>query len=294
MSAFWKRCKGCLFHLFPHHLVSRIMYRVTRLHTPLANPAIRVFVRAFNVDMDEACHPGPEGYANFNDFFTRKLIPGARPIAPAENEIACPADGYISQISGYTGQHAVQAKGRLFSMPQLLGGTREYVGLCERGKFATIYLSPGSYHRVHMPVDGELLEMIHVPGRLFSVAPYASEVLDSLYARNERVISIFKTGLGHMAIVMVGAVNVAAIETSWHGLVTPPRRKTVHSRKYSGTELKKGEELGIFNMGSTVIVAFDSESIAWHTDLRPGQPVRMGQSLGQLTQGARSAGPAHP
>ncbi len=293
MNAFWKHCRGFLFHLFPHHLVSRIMYRITRLRTPLANPAIRVFIRAFNVDMHGACLPESGSYATFNEFFTRRLIPGARPIAPAENEIMCPADGYISQLSSYTGQHAIQAKGRLFSMPRLLGGGREYPGLCERGKFATIYLSPGSYHRVHMPVDGELLEMVHIPGRLFSVAPYAAETLDSLYARNERVVSIFRTGSGYMAVVMVGAVNVAAIETSWHGLVTPPRGKTLHRRTYSGTELKKGEELGVFNMGSTVIVAFESESIAWQPDLGPGHAVRMGQSLGRFTQAVSPEAQAH-
>ena len=290
MNAIWKHCKGLLFCLFPHHFISRITFRVTRLQTSLKNPAIRAFIHAFKVDMTEASHPDPEDYASFNEFFTRRLIPGVRPIAPGANVIVSPADGYISQISGYSNRQAIQAKGRWFSMQQLLGGANEYGGLCKRGKFATVYLSPGDYHRVHMPFDGTLMEMIHVPGRLFSVAPYAAEALTNLYARNERIVSIFKTGMGYMAVVMVGAVNVAAIEIAWEGLVTPPRGKTLHRKKYSGMELKKGEELGVFNMGSTAIIAFESDSVEWDPGLRLQQPVQMGQSLGRT----RSVNPDRP
>ncbi len=280
MNAIWKHCKGFLFRLFPHHFISRVTFWITRLQTPLKNPAIRAFIYAFNVDMTEAGHPDPEGYASFNEFFTRRLIPGVRPIAPGTNVIVSPADGYISQLSGYTDQQAIQAKGRWFSMQQLLGGVNEYGGLCEQGKLATIYLSPGNYHRVHMPFDGKLMEMIHVPGRLFSVAPYAAEVLTNLYARNERIVSIFETSLGYMAVVMVGAVNVAAIEIAWEGLVTPPRSKAIRRKKYSSMELKKGEELGVFNMGSTAIIAFESDCVEWDPGLQLQQPVKMGQSLG--------------
>ena len=294
MNAAWKHCKGFLFRLFPHHGVSRLTFWATRLQTPFKNPAIRLFIRVFKVDMTQARHPDPEAYASFNDFFTRKLVPGARPVAPGADAIVSPADGYISQISSYSGHQAVQAKGRVFSMQQLLGGTDEYGGLCEHGKFATVYLSPSDYHRVHMPLDGSLVEMIHIPGRLFSVAPYAAETVSNLYARNERVVSIFRTCTGYMAVVMVGAVNVAAIEISWHGLVTPPRGKAVHRRKYASVELKKGEELGVFNMGSTAIVAFDSDSIEWDPGIRLQQPVKMGQALGRFTGPLDPKSPASP
>ena len=281
MNAVWKHCKGFLFRLFPHHLVSRATYWAARLQTPLKNPAIRLFIHIFDVDMREAHHTDPEDYASFDEFFTRQLIPGTRPIAPGDGVIVSPADGRISQISDYASHRAIQAKGRWFSMRQLLGGAVEYGRLCKRGKFATIYLSPRDYHRVHMPLDGTLVEMIHVPGRLFSVAPYATEVLKNLYTRNERVISVFETELGWMAVVMVGAVNVAAIEMTSEGLVTPSKYKTVQRKRYSGVELKKGEELGIFHMGSTAIVAFESQSVKWYPGLCQQQPVKMGQALGR-------------
>lgn len=278
----WIHFKGFLFHLFPHHLVSRITFWLTRLETPLKNPAIRIFIRTFDVDMSEAIHRNPEDYASFNEFFTRKLIPGARSIAPESNAIACPADGRISQIANYQNNQAIQAKGQYFSMQQLLGGMSEYGSLFECGNFATIYLSPKNYHRVHMPFDGTLIEMVHVPGRLFSVAPYSAEVVTGLYSRNERVVSIFKTVVGYMAVVMVGALNVSGIEMSWVGLVTPPRGETIQRKKYSDIKLKKGEELGVFNMGSTAIIAFESNQTEWNKNLEPQQAIQMGQSLGNI------------
>lgn len=278
----WKQIKGILFHLYPHHFVSRITFWLTRLKTPLKNPAIRIFIRVFDVDMSEAIHQYPQEYASFNDFFTRKLIVGTRPVASESNSIACPADGRISQISTYENDRVIQAKGQYFSMQQLLGGVTEYNALCDGGHFATIYLSPKNYHRVHMPYDGVLVEMIHIPGRLFSVAPYSAEVIKELYSRNERVASIFETDIGYMAVVMVGAVNVAAIEMAWEGLVTPPSGKTIHRKKYSNVSLKKGDELGIFNMGSTAIIAFESKKIEWHKNLELQQTIQMGQSLGRF------------
>lgn len=278
----WKKTKGFLFHLFPHHLVSRLTFWLTRLETPLKNPAIRLFIRAFNVDMSESEHTAAEHYASFNKFFTRKLITGARPIDSDDQSITCPADGRISQISNYENDRAIQAKGQNFSMTQLLGGANHYGTLCKSGNFATIYLSPRNYHRVHMPFDGELVEMIYVPGRLFSVAPYASEVIKGLYSRNERVVSIFKTTLGYMAVVMVGAVNVAAIEIAWEGLVTPPHGKNIVRKKYTDISLKKGDELGIFNMGSTAIIAFEADKIKWNESLSIQEAVKMGQNIGKI------------
>ena len=279
----WKRTKGFLFHLFPHHFVSQITFWLTRLNTPLKNPAIRIFIRIFNVDMSEAVHSNPEDFNCFNEFFTRSLLPGVHEIRQDPNTIVSPADGRISQLTNYQNDQVVQAKGIYFSMQQLLGNVSEYGSLHHEGKFATIYLSPKDYHRVHMPIDGRLIEMIHVPGRLFSVAPYSTEVIKSLYSRNERVVSIFQTPAGFMAVIMVGAVNVSAISMSWEGMVTPPRKKTIHRKKYSNVELKKGDELGIFNMGSTVIIAFESNNINWLSNLELQQVIRVGQSLGTLT-----------
>jgi phosphatidylserine decarboxylase len=277
----WKQTKGFLFQLFPHHFVSRFTFWLTRLQTPLKNPAIRLFIRAFNVDMSESEHQSAENYISFNQFFTRKLVADSRPIDANANSIACPADGRISQITEYQDGQAIQAKGQDFSMSQLLGGKNEYGTLCQNGNFATIYLSPRNYHRVHMPFDGELVEMIYVPGRLFSVAPYAAEVIKGLYSRNERVVSIFKTEIGYMAVVMVGAINVAAIEMAWEGLVTPPHGKNIVRKTYSNVKLKKGDELGIFNMGSTAIIAFEASKVEWRNNLETQQIVQMGQTLGE-------------
>lgn len=277
----WKQIKGFLFHLFPHHLVSRFTFWLTRLETPLKNPAIRMFIRAFDVDMSESEHQTAEHYISFNQFFTRELLPGSRPIDSDTNLIVCPADGRISQIAQFSDGLAIQAKGQDFSIQQLLGGKNNYGTLCDNGSFATIYLSPRNYHRVHMPYDGELVEMIYVPGRLFSVAPYASEVIKGLYSRNERVVSIFKTKVGYMAVVMVGAVNVAAIEMAWEGLVTPPHGKSITRKTYNNVKLKKGDEVGIFNMGSTAIMVFEENKIEWLEHLQLQQTVTMGQNLGQ-------------
>ncbi len=277
----WKHFKGILFHLFPHHLVSRFTFWLTRLETPLTSPAIRIFMRVFDVDLRDSVLQSPEQFSTFNNFFTRKLIQGARPINENTSSIVCPADGRISQIQEYENDQVIQAKGQYFSMSQLLGGDNNYGSLCDSGSFTTIYLSPKNYHRVHMPFEGKLVEMIYVPGRLFSVAPYAAEVIKGLYSRNERVISIFSTEVGYMAVVMVGAVNVAAIEMAWEGLVTPPHGKRIARKTYSDVHLKKGQELGIFNMGSTVIVAFESNKISWHDHFELQQEVKMGQALGQ-------------
>lgn len=278
----WKQIKGFLFRLFPHHFVSRFTFWLTRLETPLKNPAIRLFIRTFDVDMSESELKSAESYITFNKFFTRKLIAGARPIDSNANTITCPADGRISQITKYKDGQAIQAKGQNFSMAQLLGGENNYGTLCKSGHFATIYLSPKNYHRVHMPFDGELIEMIYVPGRLFSVAPYSVDVIKGLYSKNERVVSIFKTKICYMAVVMVGAVNVAAIEMAWEGLVTPPHGKDIARKSYSNVKLKKGDELGIFNMGSTAIMAFETDKVEWYSNLQIQQTVQMGQALGEI------------
>ncbi|MGH8502669.1 MAG: archaetidylserine decarboxylase [Gammaproteobacteria bacterium] len=283
-ATLWERIKGWLFHVFPHHLTSRITFRLTRLDTPLKRPLIRLFIRAFKVDMSEAAEPDPARYASFNAFFTRALKPGARPLADGAQTIASPADGRVSQLGDINDGRVFQAKGQDFTVLELLGGSTQRVAPFLNGTFCTIYLSPRDYHRVHMPVDGRLREMMHAPGRLFSVSPYATRVIPRLFARNERVAAIFDTPCGPMAIVMVGAVNVSAIETVWAGLVTPPAGKRVRSIDYSrdsGVWLRRGEEMGRFNMGSTAILLFGEGCATWNAGLRVNDPVKMGQRIGR-------------
>lgn len=280
-ASFWERIKGWLFHAFPHHLMSRVTFRLVRLNTPLKNPLIRLYIRAFGVDMSEAAASDPRTYPSFNAFFTRALKAGARPIASQPDAIACPADGRITQVGDIDHDRVLQAKGQTFSVVELLGGPPERAAPFINGKFCTIYLSPRDYHRVHMPLDARLLEMVHVPGRLFSVAPYASRAIPRVFARNERVAAIFTTDFGPMAVVMVGAVNVAAIETVWAGLITPPAGKKIRSFDYVDNEpavcLERGQEMGRFNMGSTAILLFGHEAVTW--EVKSDARVKMGQRL---------------
>ncbi len=292
----WERLKGWLFHAFPHHLVSRSTFRLTRLETRLKDPLIKLYIRAFKVDMSQALDPNPRAYPTFNAFFVRALKPQVRPVASAPDAIACPADGRISQIGDIVAGTVIQAKAQDFSVIELLGGSPSRAEPFMNGKFCTIYLSPRDYHRVHMPVDGRLCEMVHVPGRLFSVSPYATRVIPRLYARNERVAAIFATPFGSMAVVMVGAVNVSAIETTWAGLVTPPTGKQITSADYSATwpgiELKRGQEMARFNMGSTAILLFSKDRAMWKAGLTLNSMVNMGECIGQLVK-ASSRIPAH-
>jgi len=284
-ATLWERVKGWLFHAFPHHWVSRVTFWLTRLNTPLKNPFVHLYIRAFGVDMSEAVEPNPRAYSSFNAFFVRALKHQARPVANAPEAVVCPADGKVSQLGDIDQGRVFQAKGQAFSIIELLGGSPERAAPFINGKFCTIYLSPRDYHRVHMSVAGRLLEMVHVPGRLFSVCSYAARVIPRLYARNERVAAIFSTTFGPMAVVMVGAVNVSAIETAWAGLITPPAGKTVRSVEYRqvspAVQLNRGQEMGRFNMGSTAILLFGQDCMAWEAQLRAGQQVKMGQRLGR-------------
>jgi len=296
-ASFLERIKGWLFHAFPHHLVSRITFRLTRLDTPLKYPVIWLVIRAFKVDMSEAAEPDPRRYATFNAFFTRALKLGARPLADGAEAIASPADGAVSQLGEIDSGRIFQAKGQSFSVLELLGGSAVRAAPFLSGKFCTIYLSPRDYHRVHMPLDGRLREMLHVPGRLFSVSQYATRVIPRLFARNERMAAIFDTAFGPMAVVMVGAVNVSAIETVWAGLVTPPAGKGVRSVDYTqdsaaAVRLKRGEEMGRFNMGSTAILLFGDARVAWDASLRVDMAVKMGAEIGRAALISRRGGHA--
>nr|WP_302139146.1 archaetidylserine decarboxylase [Halomonas alkalicola] len=262
----------------PHHLLSRLVGHLADCRTPwLKNALVRRFIRQFKVDMSEAANPDPTAYATFNDFFTRELKADARPLGEG---VLSPADGRLSQFGPLTAGQLLQAKGHRFSAMDLLGGdgeaARRYLG----GSFATVYLSPSDYHRVHMPLAGTLTEMVYVPGRLFSVNAATTEHVPNLFARNERLVCHFDTEQGPMVMVLVGAMIVAAIETVWAGQITPlPRGGVQRIRFDTPVHLERGAEMGRFKLGSTVVMAF-AEPVAFADGIEPGAKVQMGQSLG--------------
>lgn len=250
----------------------------------LKNRVIKWFIGRYGVDMSEAAEPNPEAYATFNDFFTRELKPGIRPLADGEKTLVSPVDGAISQLGQVTGDRVFQAKGQSFSLSELLGGEEATTAPFADGEFSTIYLSPKDYHRIHMPMAGTLRQMIHVPGKLFSVNPVTAENVPNLFARNERVVCIFDTASGPMALVLVGAMIVGSVETRWAGVVVPGRRQ-VTSTLYEGEQaisFDKGEEMGRFRLGSTVIMVMPKGSVSWNSDQVAGKTVRMGEAFGAL------------
>ena len=271
-----------LQHLLPQKLLSRLMGLLAdRPLGALTQWLIRLFVRRYQVDLAEAEPSTPTGYASFNAFFTRPLRAGARPIAAEPHSLVSPADGQITEHGPLLGQRLVQAKGRHYTLQALLAGDQQAVEQFRDGDYCTLYLSPRDYHRVHMPVDGRLTSMVHVPGRLFSVNQLSAERVEDLFARNERVICHFDTDEGPLAVILVGALIVGSIETGWAGVVTPPGRGI--SRWQGGTPvaLKRGDELGRFRLGSTVILLLPPGRMRWNANLTQ-QPVRMGQALGQF------------
>ena len=273
-------------YLLPHHLLSRLAGCLANCTWPwVKNPFISWFVGRYEVDMSQAEEENPTAYSSFNDFFTRALKADARPLAPAEKGILCPADGTISQLGKIEHGRIFQAKGHSFSVTELLGGNPDHASAFQGGEFATVYLSPRDYHRVHMPFSGTLTEMIYVPGRLFSVNQTTAENVPELFARNERVVCLFDTEAGPMAVVLVGAMIVASVETVWAGLGAPPSRQ-LRSTEYgqAAPSLAKGEEMGRFKLGSTAIVLFGPEAAHWHADLKAGSAVSMGQLMGTAQQ----------
>lgn len=238
--------------------------------------------------MQEAVEPdytNRQTYPNFNSIFTRPLRPEVRPIVEGENAIACPADSTVSQSGNIEGNQILQAKGHCYTLKDLIGGSETLSQSFEGGCFSTLYLSPRDYHRIHMPLNGRLEKMIHIPGRLFSVSPTTVNTIPGLFARNERVVCIFKTAAGPMAVIMVGAIFVGSIETVWAGEITPPKGKNISITDYKSSDssviLQCGQELGRFNMGSTVILLFGEKQINWIDGLTPGQTVKMGQCIGK-------------
>ena len=280
-----EKLKATLFCAFPHHLMSRAVYFATRLTSPrIAQPMINWFIKKFNVDMSEAEFPDIKAYQTFNEFFTRPLKIDARPIATGDNILACPADGTVSETGSIHDHQIFQAKGHHYTVKELVGGDEVLASLFKDGRFATVYLAPYNYHRMHMPMDGLLKKMVHVPGRLFSVAQWTVRNIPRLFARNERLVCLFSTDAGPMVMVLVGAINVAAIETVWSGLVTPPRGKKISNFDYSDTQksYKKGEEMGRFNMGSTVIL-LTPPNVEWSPEFEAGLVVKMGEAIGRFT-----------
>ncbi len=273
-------------YLLPQHLLSRLAGGLANCTWSwVKNPFITWFVKRYQVDMSEAAEENPTAYACFNDFFTRALKDGARPLADGDG-VLCPADGAISQLGRIEHGRIFQAKGQSFSVLELLGGNPEHAALFQGGEFATVYLSPRDYHRVHMPLGGTLTDMIYVPGKLFSVNQTTAENVPELFARNERVVCLFDTPAGPMAVVLVGAMIVASVETVWAGLVAPPSRQ-LSSQRYgqAAPELARGAEMGRFKLGSTAIVLFGPDKVEWAKELAAGSAVRMGQAMGTVRQG---------
>ena len=267
----------------PQHTVSRFIHWLTRIEHPgFKNWLIHRFVRHFGVDMSKAANPEIASYPNFNAFFTRALRPDVRPVDTAGNAVISPVDGSVSQCGVIKDGRIFQAKGQTFTTAELLGGDTALAVHFDNGLFATLYLSPRDYHRIHMPLAGTLTRMLHVPGRLFSVSPPATRVVPRVFARNERVATIFDTAAGTMAVVMVGALNVGSIETVWAGEITPPHGRILRSWDYFDDRIKlaKGAELGRFNMGSTVILLFAAGRVRWESSLVADGKVHMGQCIG--------------
>jgi|TARA_B110000977_G_C10925855_1_gene435049 phosphatidylserine decarboxylase len=271
-------------HMVPQHLLSRLVGAIAESEWPwLKNTFITWFINRYQVDMSEAANSNPSSYKNFNAFFTRQLTSGAREIVDGDSSIACPADGAISQLGTIEQGRIFQAKGQTYSLTELLGGDESIAAKFDNGKFATIYLSPKDYHRVHMPLAGTLEKMIYIPGDLFSVNTVTAENVPRLFSRNERAVCIFTTDYGPMAVILVGAMIVAGIETTWAGQVAPIKR-TVSTFDYQSKpepiSLDKGAEMGRFKLGSTAIVLFGEDTAQWESAFSAGTATRMGELLG--------------
>jgi phosphatidylserine decarboxylase len=267
-------------YLLPKHALTVLAGSAARARGgALTTAAIRRFVARYGVAMAEAANTDVATYETFNDFFTRALKPGARPLAQAD--LVCPVDGAISQFGGIEGERIFQAKGHSYTATTLLGGDAELAARFQGGHFATLYLSPKDYHRIHMPCDGRLLKMIHVPGALFSVNPTTARGVPGLFARNERVVCVFEGAHGPFVLVLVGATIVGSMATAWHGVVNPPRPGTLRAWLYGEQDvrLQQGQEMGRFLLGSTVVMLLPSGPLTFDPAWAPGGAVCMGESM---------------
>jgi phosphatidylserine decarboxylase len=272
-----------LQYALPKQLLTTLAGRFATAESgALTTAVIRWFVGRYGVNMREAAEPDITRYATFNEFFTRALTPGARPLAPAD--LICPVDGAISQLGAIDGDQIFQAKGHRYSTTALVGGDASLAASFVNGSFATIYLSPKDYHRIHMPCDGVLTRMIHVPGALFSVNPATARGVPGLFARNERVVCVFEGSRGPFVMVLVGATIVGSMGTVWHGVVNPPRPGTPRSWHYESgaVSLTQGEEMGRFLLGSTVVLLFPQGQVRLNAEWHAERAVRLGEAMGSL------------
>ncbi|WP_214001112.1 archaetidylserine decarboxylase [Arsukibacterium sp.] len=282
------KLKITLQYLMPKHLISRLAGKVAAAELGwFSHFLIKRFIKAYKIDMSEAQFERAEDYASFNEFFTRPLKDGIRPLASEPDIVAHPVDGAISQLGPIVDGKLVQAKDHNYSLQNLLGGLEQTSAPFAGGTFATIYLAPKDYHRIHMPVSGTLREMIYIPGELFSVNPLTAECVKDLFALNERVVTIFDTEFGPMALVLVGATIVASIETVWAGTITPPTGKHIFRWSYpasgnTAVKLEKGAEMGRFKLGSTVVLAFPAGKVEFLADQQPGTVTRMGAPFANI------------
>ena len=267
-------------YLVPHHLMSRLTYLITRTHHPLTQYLIKLYIRIFNINIKECENEDLESYRTFCDFFTRKLKKNVHIINNEVNSVVSSCDGRVLQFGSITNESILQVKGKNTPIKELLCKDKELSSLYNNGSFLTIYLSPKDYHRVHIPSAGKLMKTLHVPGRLFSVADHAVECINNLYVKNERLICHFKKDELFFSIIFVGAINVSSIETKWKGEVSPPMPKKLITTKYGNRNISfsKGDEIGMFKSGSTVILLFTNK-VKLSSTLKLDQEVRVGQKI---------------
>ena len=270
-------------YIMPHHLISRFTYIITRTHHPLTSFLIRLYVKLFKINLDECIEKNTDNYNTFCDFFTRKLKKGIHVVNKDKDSIVSSCDGRILQFGKIQDNSILQVKGKSTPIQSLLCNDKELASIYKNGSFLTIYLSPKDYHRVHIPANGKLMKTLHVPGRLFSVADHAVECIDNLYSKNERLVCHFKEDDNHFSVIFVGAINVSSIETQWKGEVSPPMPKKLISTKYGNKNIKfnKGDEIGMFKSGSTVILLF-TENIELSSSLKMNQSIRVGKKIGKI------------
>ncbi|MEZ2740922.1 archaetidylserine decarboxylase [Comamonas jiangduensis] len=271
-------------YFLPKQALTQLMGRLANLQAGSTTTAvIKWFIQRYQVDMSEAANPDPAAYPSFNAFFTRALRPGARPLAQAD--WICPVDGAISQLGPIQGEQIFQAKGHHYSTQALVGGDAQLAAQFQDGNFATIYLSPRDYHRIHMPCAGKLLRMIHVPGELFSVNPTTARGVPGLFARNERVVCVFEGPFGPFVMVLVGATIVGSMATVWHGIVNPPRTGKIREWNYAhqDVQLAQGAEMGRFLLGSTIVLLTPKSDMQFNTEWQTAKPVRLGETMATQT-----------
>lgn len=286
-ATFGDHAFAALQYVLPKHLLTRLMYTLARSESVLVrNTILRIFLSSYRIDMSEAVEPNPYAYRNFNEFFTRALRPDARAINPDPQLIVSPVDGLVSQCGYLQDDSIIQAKGHRYSLLELVGGDLDALEAFRGGSFACIYLAPYNYHRIHMPMDGVVRSNLYVPGNLFSVNAATVRAVPRVFARNERLICNFETHAGRMAVILIGALFVGSIETVHCGEVNPPPRARgapVAIQNGIGRSFAKGEELGRFNMGSTVVLLFQDDRVRWDATLGPESRVQLGRAIGRLS-----------